>query len=253
MAKFCSNCGAQATGSFCSSCGKPIQPNPDSTTEYVGTSYIEPTGNNYNVQSPKMSVNKNKGCLRFFGFFFFIFIVGLIFSTIYGIMKEGIPSINNQNVQDTEEDIVARLLEFDEKSWKDFKLLYASHNTFMINIASFSDNKVNTLDFYNSCTEVEEYFTKFYNSLGYGTNQDEKDYLSTFETVSLNDQVAAKYLKKYIDSGKTSDLSKAQECITAAKNTFTTIAENRGLLLVKTGLTDEEIKKRVEEDMADLE
>lgn len=254
MDKFCTNCGAPITGNFCSNCGKAAQPNPDPAAEYVGTTYIEPTYDNYNT-FPRMNVNKNKGCLKFFGFFFLILIVTLTIGTIYAIKNEDIlyKVQKVQNVLNTEEDIGSDLLEFDKKSWEDFKLLYTSHNNFMKTIAAFSDNKIDTLDFYNACNDAEKYFSKFYNSLGYGTDQDERDYLGSFETVALNDQRAAKYFMLYIDSEKTSDLSKAQENITVAKDALVTIAKNRGLLLVKAGLTDKEIKKKVEKDMAELE
>jgi hypothetical protein len=54
MDKFCSNCGTPKTGNFCSNGGKAVQPNPDPTAEYVSTSYIEPTYDNYNTKIPKI-------------------------------------------------------------------------------------------------------------------------------------------------------------------------------------------------------
>ena len=70
--------------------------------------------------------------------------------------------------------------------------------------------------------------------------------------MALSDQMAAESLMKYLDSRKTSDLSNAQENIQNAVTAATTIASNRGALLAKAGLSQEEIQVKIEEDMSDL-
>ena len=153
----------------------------------------------------------------------------------------------------SQEDVEKSLLEFDAKTWEDFKLLYISHNNFVKNIDAFSDFQMGTLDFYNCCKEAEEYFQNAALSFDYGTTDDEKTYLSSFEIAALADQEAAQKLMKYIDSGKTSYLSDTNEQIQRAKEAFVMIASNRGKLLVRAGLTNEEIAEKVEEDMAALD
>ena len=90
-------------------------------------------------------------------------------------------------------------------------------------------------------------------SYDYGTNSEQKDYLSVFESVALSDQMAADSMLKYLNSGKMSDLNNVSSNIQEAKTAITTIASNRGILLNKTDLTQEEIKTRVNDSMAALE
>ncbi len=144
-------------------------------------------------------------------------------------------------------------LEFDSKSWEDFKILYRSHNNFLKTIDAFSNSKISAVDMYNKCKEAEEYFRKASLSFDYGKTSEQKTYLQAFKSVALSDQMIAKAMMKYLDSKKTSDLSDVKANIENAKSGFVTIAGNRGILLVKAGLTEVEIKEKVEADMTELE
>ena len=48
---------------------------------------------------------------------------------------------------------------------------------------------------------------------------------------------------KYIDSGKTSDLSKFQENIKSCTQAITVLATNKGIFLSQNGFTSEEIQE----------
>jgi len=126
-------------------------------------------------------------------------------------------------------------------------------SNFLSNVSGYSDNNISSLDFYNSCSDAETYFQKASTSFNYGANDYEKNYLSVFETVALSDQLAAQYLMKYIDTEKTSHLSKAQEYIQRAKDGLIMISQNRSILLADTGLTQDEIKEKVEKDLLELD
>jgi hypothetical protein len=251
MNNYCPNCGEPITGNFCSNCGKPVKLDVDPSIEHVSTTYIEPK---YSTSAP-LNANphrhKNSGCLKLFMIFFSLFLIILIIGTVYTVQNE--ESQTNVTINSETKDSKTKLLEFDKQSWEDFKVLYTSHNNFMENISAYSENQINSVDFYDECVEAQNYFAKASLSFDYGTNDDERTYLNAFGSAATSDQQAAEYLMKYIDSGKTSHLSKAQENIQDAKDAFIMIAQNRGTLLIKAGLTDEEIHKKVESDMAELE
>ncbi len=280
---FCRKCGREYEGNFCPDCGTPT----------ISDNSITDTSENVRIDYSKFSSDKkvkNKLTERsgfivfmlilFFpvGIYFmwknskwnnfakilvtmfFVFMFAYVYNhpvpsstdTSGAVSSKGDSKKADGNSKDAEDTRTA-LLKFDEQTWEDFKILYNSHNNFMKSISAYSDNQANSLDFYNVCADAKDYFANASTSYDYGTTDEEKTYLSAFELVALSDQQAAEKLIKYIDSGKTSDLSKAQEYIQRAKDALVNIAENRGTLLVKAGLTDKEIKKKVEADMAELE
>lgn len=152
-----------------------------------------------------------------------------------------------------DEDLQAKYREFDDKSWSDFEKMYISHSTFMSWIEAYTDNRVSKLDLYDMCDKMSDDFGQMSVQFNYATNDDEETYLDAFSIAALSEQQAADALKKYLDSGKTSDLSKANEQLERAKDAFMLIAQNRGKLLVLAGLSEDEIAAKVEEDMAALE
>lgn len=145
------------------------------------------------------------------------------------------------------------LLAFDQKTWDDFKKLYTAHNDMMDAMTMYSNGELSALSFYNVCEELEEFFGTASLALSYGETEYQRTYVSALQSMALCDQLAAKALIKYLDSFKTSDLSEAQENINQAANAATTIASNRGKLLVLAGLSDEEIRTKIEADTADLD
>jgi len=171
-------------------------------------------------------------------------LIVVILAALIGVITSDAPAAAK-----TSEEILA----FDDRSWDDFAILYQSHNNFLAAVQSYSDNKIASTSFYQKCQEAEEFFRDASTRFDYGTTKDEKDYLSVFRSAALSDQLAAKALMKYLDSGKTSDLADSKSNIQAAKDAITMIASNRGILLAKSDLSEEEIKQRIEESMSKLE
>lgn len=255
----CPRCGIVHNCNFCPNCGlpSPVPPNQ----RYFNQPNIPP--------KRKMGRFLIAFVITFSIMILFIIIGIIVIST--NIMKQAIgddvksitqitkntdiDTNNENNVSNapSDEEMRSNLLEFDTKSWEQFKSLYISHNNLMNAISLYSDSKISSLEFYNYCIDTKKYFQDMSLNFGWGKTDDEKTYLETFKIFALADQQATEHLLKYIDSGKTSDLSKAQESIQRAKDAATTIATNRGILLVKAGLTDEEIHDKVEADMTQLE
>lgn len=237
---YCPKCGNNTgTDRFCSKCGyhmwePPVQPPVPG-----------------NLQKPPQ--NKNKG--KYLPFL--ILAVVLMWGAIgYFLSQSGTTDNSdseNPSEEETFENAEEAWLAFDERTWSDFVKLYTAHNNLMNALSAFSNGNLSMVDFYQYCEDARDYFASMSLTFNYATSEDENDYLSAFEYLALSDQRAAESLMKYLDSQKTSDLSSAEESIENAKSAITTIASNRGTLLVKAGLSQEEIQERVEQDMADLE
>ena len=238
---YCPKCGNNTgTDRFCSKCGYHMW-EPPVQQQVLG-----------NFQKPPQ--NKNKG--KYLPFL--ILAVILFWGGVAAFFSEKITADNdasNDQVQSetTDQTSESDLLAFDERTWSDFVKLYTAHNNLMNALLAFSNGNLSMVDFYQYCEEARDYFASMSLTFNYGTSEDENDYLSAFEYLALSDQRAAESLMKYLDSQKTSDLSSAEESIEEAASAITTIASNRGTLLVKAGLSQEEIQERLEQDMADLE
>lgn len=288
---FCRYCGSEFEGKFCPECGAAVESNNTDSIEEnkIDINNVMSSNKQINIKKKKNGITGSTGFVIFMLFIFFP--VGLylmwkrsswgilpkvvvsaiyIFSFIYVINEaQNIDTQNSavstENITQTDSksdsnksetnkaDESAKWLDFDKQSWDDFKTLYTSHNNFMKDITAYSDGTLSSLDFYTACSNAKKYFQKASLSYDYGSNDEEVTYLNGFESIALSDQQAAEYLMKYADSGKTSQLSKAQENIQSAKDAFVVVASNRGKLLVKAGLTDDEIKEKIEADTADLD
>lgn len=146
-----------------------------------------------------------------------------------------------------------KLLAFDDKSWEDFTLLYQNHNAFLSYVDAYSTLQIGDADLYSKCKEFAQIAANNSQTYGYGAGSEQQQYLSAFKAVSLADQQAAQSLMKYLDSKKASDLAAAKDNISRATDGISTIAMNRGVLLSKTDLTQEQIQQRISESMKALE
>lgn len=241
----CKECSTQISdkASSCPKCGCPVANEQDS---YVN----QGLGEQLKVANTEKKIAKKKkgGCLKPL-----LIIVFIIFLIALGQGMKGSNMDNNVTPTPTADEIKEAYLAFDEESWDDFKTLYSSHNNFLSWVDAFANGKVTSLEFYDKCKEAKEYFRKASLSFEYGTNKDEKTYLSVFQSVALSNQMAAESLIKYIDNGKTSDLSKSNENIQKAKDALIMISQNRATLLLKAGLTQDEITEKIEADITELE
>lgn len=165
------------------------------------------------------------------------------------------PKKEIQNTHDTkkteEEPTAEELLAFDDASWPAFMALYRSHQNLMDAMQKYSDGELDSLGFYDYCEEAKEYFSKVSLTF-YGKEKDyQNEYLSPFLSMATSDQAAADLLLKYIDKPKANYLSDAKKNIEKATEAITVIASNRGVLLAQAGLSDSEIREKVEKDTID--
>lgn len=201
---------------------------------------------------PSTKEKKKRGCLIPTLIIFGIFIGALTFGIIKIIQNPD--AYNKKSIDEEYENLSAEdWLEFDEQSWEDFAKLYNGHTSFVSAIDSFSNGQGTSLDFYEYCKKTEEFFRKMSLSLNYGETEDQKTYLQPLNSMALSDQIAATNLMKYLDSGAISDMSKAKDNIAETIKAISVFADNRGKLLAKAGLNDEEIKQKIESDLSALE
>lgn len=238
---FCKNCGKEINDEkFCPNCGAKVE------SIKVDSTQLEMQSNK-KIQSNKImqkkAKKKNKGCLITIIIFFAVCIFILAIAT----------QANTDTNKMSKDEIKAQTLEFDDRAWNDYLKLYEAHNKFMSSIEVYSNGQASKLEFYDYCKEVKEYFAQASLSFKYGKTDDEKEYLSTFETFAISDQMAAEKLIKYLDSNATKDLSVAKENINRAKQAAVTIASNRSVLLKKIGLAEEEINEKINKGVADIE
>lgn len=215
---------------FCKKCGKDIK--DSQFCPFCGTEAYK-TNNNVKKKKSKVVL------------FICLVIIGALCFGISQIIQN--PEKYQNNISSEE------WLEFDDKTWNQFSQLYTNHNNFMSAMTAFSEGSMDAASFYSYCKDFESICANNSLIFDYGVNQDQKDYLSVFKSATLSDQMAAQSLMKYLDTYQTSDLSEVQEHIQDAKDAITTIASNRGTLLAKTDLSEEEIQKRLNESLTMLE
>jgi hypothetical protein len=170
------------------------------------------------------------GCLVFV----LLFIGALVFGVVQMVKNpEKYSKVSSSSIS---------LKEFDSKSWEQYKKIYDAHNKLMKAVTDYSNGKGSKLEFYNYCKGMEDYFGKVSTTFNYGSNKDERTYLSVFENWTSSDQLATKNLMKYLDYSEIKYLSTAKEYIKKASDAAVMISSNRVKLLNDAGYTQEEIK-----------
>ncbi|MDR0853695.1 MAG: hypothetical protein LBN34_04945 [Clostridiales Family XIII bacterium] len=144
-------------------------------------------------------------------------------------------------------------LEFDAKSWEDYKALYQTHNNLINHAEAFGNGQISILEFYNKCKEFKSWFGNASLSYSYGENKVERDYLDLYKSVAIADGQGVQYIIESVDSNKFSDASEANERISTAKDFMGLIILSRYALLKKAGLTEEEITAKVDSESAALD
>ncbi|GMK48710.1 hypothetical protein PghCCS26_58400 [Paenibacillus glycanilyticus] len=132
--------------------------------------------------------------------------------------------------------------------WEYFNQIVDAHNKLMDALTAYSDGKMTKLNFYNYAKEIEKYQGNMSVSPPGNTHAIAKEYTRSVADMALFSQTAAQKLKKYLDSGKTSDLSAAQSAIQQVTGSINVIANNRVKVLSNAGFTQSEIKKIAAEE-----
>lgn len=114
----------------------------------------------------------------------------------------------------------------------------------MKGVSGLSDGSMDALEVYNYCKEAES--SLGHNSAIYPLNNLQNDsdayqYVSEAQKYTTDIQIIAHSVCKYIDSQKTSDLSKVTEYINIQKQAMSVVINNRSVYLKKVGFSEKEI------------
>lgn len=191
--------------------------------------------------------NKNKGCFKI-GCASIIIIFILL--SIIGSISENYN--NKNNTKDTPNKTTTQnkektptkdeLKEFDNRSWKDFKDIFAKHNAVMKAMQNSSD-----MNNYQFIKDSEDYFMRKSVEFNYAKTKEQETYLNPLQIMCISSQSACKNALKYLDSYKQSDLSKTTENIKKSTEAAKLYAANRGILMKQIGYSNEEIKSSLSE------
>jgi len=244
--KVCQSCGQKNadTNNFCESCAAPFgtvaaqpplqQPPPQPQMHKQGA-----------IQPPK---KKKKGCLTAV----IAFVVIITFSGILGAIlssntKTNLSSVSPESNSSAQKvDKKTAVGEQDKIVMEYFKKITDAHNKLMDAMAAYSNGKITKLDFYNYSKEVEKYQRNMNISPPNNVPDIAREYIKSCSDMALFSQTVAKNLIKYLDSGKTADLSAAQHAIKQVTGSISVIANNRVKVLQDAGYTKEEIQALVE-------
>ncbi|MCM3631256.1 zinc ribbon domain-containing protein [Paenibacillus glycanilyticus] len=242
--KVCQSCGHKNvdTHNFCENCAAPL-----------GTTAPSPSLQVQAPQTQEDSLARLKKKRKKKGQFIAILIV-VAFMILVGIIGANASpttetdaasksAVKTKTSVQTKADKKAEVRKQDKIVWSYFNNIVDAHNKLMDAMTSYSDGKMTKLDLYNYAKEIETYQRNRSMSPPKNTPAIAKEYTRSVADMALFSQTVAQKLKKYLDSGKTSDLSAAQGAIQQVTGSISVIANNRVKVLKDAGFTQAEIEK----------
>ncbi len=237
----CPECGKEISdkAASCPHCGCPIS-HPQTQAEKT---VIQ---NNLQNAKPK---KKGHGCL----ITLLCIIAVPVFIGIVANLITGELIIKETPSQNTESDYSASTLtkeeakDIDKQIWDYVYPVILAHNDLMNAMTSYSDGSLSDLDLYDAADNFYSYTRSVWGNPPDITDKNGKEYLDSCRDYILIEQSMADSLKKYIDSKKTSDLSKVEENINRCTEAVQIVASNRGTFLGINNFSDEEIQQILDE------
>lgn len=240
----CPECGKEISdkANTCPNCGCPI--------EAVSID-LSKTPSTPSTMTPPVKKKKH-GCL-----IAFLIIIGI--PALIGVianMSAGTPIVQKETTTSTSavETTTAVLSKedaqsMDEQIWNYIYPVITANNDLMAIVSGFGEGTNSELDVYNAAKDFEDYARKVWSNPPSISDEYGKKYLDSCRDYIIIEQTMANSLLKYLDSKKTSDLSKLQENIERCTQAVQIAASNRGAFLGMNGFTDEEINTIVENTM----
>lgn len=229
----CPECGKEISdkASACPNCGYPL------TAEDKNETVSPPIPTTIPVKK-----KKKRGCLTsIIVFLFFIFIVGTAIGNSTSFQGK-----NQKTSEETTEEAVLTKDEakaLDEQIWSYVLPVINANNQLMKAMAAYSEGSISQLDLYNITKDFKDYAQNAWSAAPDVTDDGAKQYLESCRDYIIVEQTMAESLLKYLDSLKTSDLSKVQENIERCNQALGNVASNKGVFLSLNGFSDEEIEE----------
>ncbi len=226
----CPECGKEISdkATACPNCGCPIAPNKQNESLNIDL-------------NPPQKVKKKGGCLKA-SLIFFIICIGISAVIALQIPKSTSSSQSKPSTETTQatEDIKQAAQLTDEQIWG-YVLPVINANNQLMKIVE--NESATSLDIYNAAKEFKEFCRQTWSNPPEVSGDGAKEYLDSCRDYILLEQTMADSLLKYIDSGKTSDLSKAQENIQTCVQAISIVSANKATFLSINGFTSEEIQE----------
>lgn len=128
----------------------------------------------------------------------------------------------------------------DEQLWEYVLPIINAHNQLMKIMGNGSSTSLNI---YNAAKDFETMCQQTWSAPPEVSGDGTEEYLNSCRDYIIIEQAMAESLLKYIDSSKTSDLSKVQENIQSCSQALITLASNRGTFLSLYGFSTKEIQE----------
>ncbi len=226
----CPECGKEISdkATACPNCGYPVEPNKQNETF------------NNDLTIPK-KVKKKEGCLKPILIFFIICIGISAVIALQAPKKVSSPQSEPSTETTPETDDTKQAAKLtDEQIWEYVLPVINANNNLMKIVGNESATK---LDIYNAAKDFKEFCRQTWSNPPEVSGNGAKEYLDSCRDYISLEQTMADSLLKYIDSGKTSDLSKAQENIQTCVQAISVVSANKGTFLSINGFTSEEIQE----------
>ena len=288
---YCQKCGTQHDAKFCPECGTPVQesfpsfnqaptqPNTANTPapqfpppqQPVAPSQ-QPTFPNQQPAFPSQPLpfpappaKKKLGCLKISLLVFFgpAILLSLFIIITNPTPKSGSNSTStaSSTVSVTSKSLKTmtsdELLAFDAETWEIYTDLYINYQRFHSHFTAFANGQISIGEMYTATEQYEKYCKNKYSEIiklsKTAEAEDIKTYYAAFEGWAISGQTYASELKKYLDSGKASDLSSCEKQLESLMANINNATSNRGILLRNTDLTAEEITAKIEQEFDEIE
>lgn len=226
----CPECGKEISdkATACPNCGCPVI--PSKRNESINTDFATPKKD-----------KKKGGCLKPI-LIFFVICIGISAIKAFQTTENKPSSQSEPPTEATQipEDTKQAAKLTDEQIWGYVLPVINANNQLMEIVGNES---ATSLDIYNAAKEFKEFCQQTWSNPPEVSGNGAKEYLDSCRDYILLEQTMADSLLKYIDSGKTSDLSKAQENMQTCVQSISVVSANKGTFLSINGFTLEEIQE----------
>ena len=176
----------------------------------------------------------------------------IITVTLMFVLLITLCSCNTPTEEITDSESAKALLAFDDRAWKDYVALYSTYVSLVDNMAAYDSGLISKSDFYDKLVEIEKSFQDASLSFDYGEIDEDLRYSKMLKAATTYYQLATQNMMDYLNSSNDSDLSLANENLRLGTEALLSIGSKRQTIMLKAGLDEEKIQKKIDDDMNNL-
>ena len=141
------------------------------------------------------------------------------------------------------------LLAFDERAWNDYIKIETIYDNLLLAVQTYCNGDISEEDYRNQLTKLDKDFQNVLNSLDYAETEEELCYLEAIQDSATYYQSTTQGFINYLNSSDKADLLVATKSMHLGINNLSVISLEKEALLAKTGLSDEEMRKKINNDI----